>query len=90
MNVLFEKSFLKDIHRIRTPNAAARIRSIIDNLQSATSLSEVAGIKKLSGHGTAYSIRIGDFRIGLFFEKDVVILSRCLNRRDIYKLFPPG
>jgi mRNA-degrading endonuclease RelE of RelBE toxin-antitoxin system len=42
----------------------------------------------LVGFTTAYRIRIGDYRIGIFFKEDTVIFARILHRKDIYKLFP--
>jgi len=43
---------------------------------------------KLSGHPATYSIRIGDYRIGLYFEGEEVYIARFLKRSDIYKVFP--
>jgi mRNA interferase RelE/StbE len=42
----------------------------------------------LVGFSNAYRIRLGDFRVGLFLDNDVVTLARILHRKDIYKLFP--
>ena len=35
-----------------------------------------------------YRARIGDHRLGIALEGDVVVLVRFLHRRDIYRLFP--
>jgi mRNA interferase RelE/StbE len=35
-----------------------------------------------------YSIRIGDYRIGLALEKDTLVFVRCLHRKEIYRFFP--
>lgn len=46
-------------------------------------------LKKLSGgRGAYYRIRVGDYRLGLEVEGDVVVFVRCLHRRDMYRYFP--
>ncbi len=45
-------------------------------------------MEKLKGYETYYRIKIGDFRVGIEFVEDKVILSRFLHRKDIYKYFP--
>lgn len=89
MIVRFEESFLKDIRNIRSATLKSRIGKAIDLLQKAESLKPSQKVKKLKGHHNAYRMRIGEYRIGLFMEGSEVILSRCLHRKDIYKMFPP-
>lgn len=46
-------------------------------------------LKKLSeGSGEYYRLRVGDYRIGLEVEDEVVVFVRCLHRRDVYRYFP--
>ena len=35
-----------------------------------------------------YRIRIGDYRIGIKGEGDVIVLMRVMHRKDIYRVFP--
>ena len=35
-----------------------------------------------------YRIRLGDYRIGIEIQKDTIIFTRFLHRKDIYKFFP--
>lgn len=44
--------------------------------------------EKLSGSKDAYRIRLGNYRIGIYKEDNKVILSRVLNRKEIYRYFP--
>ncbi|WP_374754821.1 type II toxin-antitoxin system RelE family toxin [Dyadobacter psychrophilus] len=44
--------------------------------------------KKLKGFSNAYRIRIGDYRVGIFVENNIVELARIAHRKDIYKVFP--
>ena len=42
----------------------------------------------MSGHSDAYRIRIGDYRLGIYYYEDTVTITRFVKREDIYKLFP--
>ena len=48
----------------------------------------IVNLKKLKGFKTAYRIRIGDYRIGVFIDGDIVEFARVVHRKDIYRLFP--
>ncbi len=84
----FKQSFAKDLRRIGEQSALRRIRDAIEQVEQAASLAEVPQLKKLSGGGPYYRLRIGDYRVGLVVEGDVVTLVRVLHRRDIYRFFP--
>ncbi len=88
MKILYGKSFLKDIKKIRDQRVSDNLEKIIEEIKKPVDLSMIADIKKLKGHPSAFRIKIGDFRLGFFFENDHVILVRFLNRKDIYKFFP--
>jgi len=88
MKILFEKSFLKDIRKLRDNQAKEQIARIIDEIKEADSIDKLPNVKKMKGHPSAFRIRVGDYRLGLFIEDDQVIMSRFLHRKDIYKLFP--
>lgn len=49
-----------------------------------------ARIEKLSGAENAYKVRIGDYRVGIFLDRETQTLKvvRLLHRRDIYRYFP--
>lgn len=88
MKTLYEKSFLKDIEKVKDKKILDRLSETIDSIKSATALRDLKNIKKLSGHSDAFRIKMGDYRIGFFFENETVIFSRFLNRKDIYNYFP--
>jgi mRNA interferase RelE/StbE len=88
MKVLYEKSFLKDIEKLNNKKVLNRISETIDTVKLMPNLGALANIKKLKGHASAFRIRIGDYRLGFFYENDTVIFSRFLHRREIYGLFP--
>ncbi|HVF60227.1 MAG TPA: type II toxin-antitoxin system RelE/ParE family toxin [Thermoanaerobaculia bacterium] len=49
---------------------------------------DVPHLKKLSAGAGCYRIRLGDFRIGLVVEGNLVTFVRVLHRREIYRRFP--
>ena len=88
MQVLFTKTFLKEVEQNTNAKLAASVNNIIQNVKSAGSLLAITNMKKLAGHRNAYRIRVGDYRIGILIEDDTVIFSRFMHRKDIYKFFP--
>ena len=51
-------------------------------------MSDVVNCKKLQGGDACTRIRVGDFRMGLVVEDEIVKFTRFLSRGDIYKHFP--
>lgn len=88
MRTEFLRKFSKDIDKIDAQQIRAAILEAIQNVEQAENLTEIRNIKKLSGFADAYRIRIGDYRIGLFVDGDVVQFARVVHRKDIYKFFP--
>ena len=88
MKVEFLKQFSKDLDSLRAKSIKTHLLKTIEHLESCRSLEDIPNAKKLKGHRTAYRIRIGDYRLGLFYENSTILLARFLHRKDIYKLFP--
>lgn len=88
MNTLFLSQFEKDIEKIRMQSVKDDIANAIEQVEQADGQSAIVNLKKLKGFKTAYRIRIGDYRIGMFINGDTVEFARVVHRRDIYKLFP--
>jgi len=88
MKILFEKKFLKDIERITNKAIKRQIESVIAGIEKSTELNSLRNLKKLKGHPFAYRIRVGNYRIGFFYLNQTIILTRVLDRKDIYKYFP--
>lgn len=87
MKVEYRESFLKDLQRIKDRSLLQRIREAIAAVESAATVQSVPGIKKLKG-GSNYFLRVGDFRIGIVQQGEVLVFLRALNRREIYRYFP--
>jgi len=88
MKIIFLKSFLKDIHKIKEPKTARKIEQLIIDLKKGNDIEEVNNIRKLKGYSIAYRIKMGDDRMGIYKEPDRIALARFLKREDIYKVFP--
>jgi mRNA interferase RelE/StbE len=88
MKVIYEKAFWRDIKKLRDQNVLDNLALVLEKIKKATDLSVLGDIKKLKGHPSAFRIKVDDYRLGFFLENDQVILTRFLNRKDIYKFFP--
>ncbi len=89
MKLEFQRSFLKDVQKLRNPEIAKRVKRIIEALEDCDSLATLPNLKQLQGTAGYYRIRLGDYRIGLKAVGDTVQLVRCRHRREIYRGFPP-
>ncbi len=88
MKVEYLESFYEDLETIQLPSVKKSIRRTIENAMDAKIPSEIRHMKKLQGFTDAYRIRVGDYRIGLFINSDIIQLARIVHRKDIYRLFP--
>jgi mRNA interferase RelE/StbE len=82
------KSFQKDTHSIRDKAALARIAEALAEVAKAETLQAVSNVAAMSGHPGFYRLRVGDYRLGFEVRDGVVIMLRCLHRREIYRYFP--
>ncbi|MFN5347692.1 MAG: type II toxin-antitoxin system RelE family toxin [Bacteroidota bacterium] len=88
MTVEFLNSFSKDVDKILRKSDKLKLLKLIAQTEAAKELFDIPHIKKLVGHKNAYRVRLGDYRIGVFYELNKVVFARILHRKEIYKLFP--
>ena len=88
MNIEFEKAFVRDFRKLRSKELANALSEAIKQVSEASASNEIANLKKLSGYKSAFRIRIGDYRIGVIIENNVVTFVAFAHRKDIYKRFP--
>ena len=88
MQCRFREKFLKDLSKIKDQKLLKTIKECILIVEEAESLTHIKQIKKLTNYNTAFRIRIGDYRIGIFIESNSVEFTRILHRREIYRHFP--
>jgi mRNA-degrading endonuclease RelE of RelBE toxin-antitoxin system len=88
MKVEFLKKFSKDLDELKLKSVKQALMRLIEKIETADSLESIPNTKKLKGHKTAYRTRIGDYRLGFFFQNSTILLARFVHRKDIYKIFP--
>jgi len=88
MKVDFLKKFSKDLDDVKVKSVKRSLVQLIEFIESVESLDSIPNTKKLKGHKAAYSTRVGDYRLGFYYENSIITLARFLHRKDIYKIFP--
>lgn len=89
MKIRIEKSFDRDVEKIRDKNILRKLRDIISVIEKAHSIHEILHCKKIRGYNSFYRIKIGEYRLGLEeVTSQEVILIKFLHRKDIYRYFP--
>ena len=88
MKVEFLDKFSKDLDPIHTLSVRKAIERTIIEAEAAKDIHELRNIKKMKGHKIAYRIRIGDYRIGIYYEHGIIQFARVAHRKDIYRIFP--
>ena len=88
MNVEFLDSFYRDIEKHLQPQEKSRLLKIILSIEETETMKQFPNLKKLAGHKFAYRIRLGDYRLGIFIENNIVQFARFAHRKEIYQLFP--
>ncbi len=89
MKIIIEKSFVRDVDKIKDKKVLQSLIDCILQIESALTIGKLTHIKKIKGYSTFYRIKIGDYRLGveLVSGKEVILL-RLLHRKDIYRYFP--
>ena len=57
-------------------------------LENINSLDEILDIKAMKGYPNRYRICIGNYRLGIEVNGDLIELMRVLHRREFYRYFP--
>jgi len=65
MRTLYEKSFGRDLKKIKDKRLLKQVQEVIAQVEAATSLADLQNVKKLEGSTTYYRIRVGEYRIGI-------------------------
>jgi mRNA interferase RelE/StbE len=88
VQIKYEARFEKDLRKIQDSNLLKRIKEFINIIKKAESIFDVPQIKKLKGYNSFYRIKIGNYRIGFEVVSEILIFTRILHRKDIYRYFP--
>ena len=88
MEAIYERSFERDLRKIRKIRDAKlleRIMQSINAIKSAEGVSQLTGARKIQGT-EHYRIRVGDYRIVFGAEGTTANLMHVRHRRDVYRL----
>ena len=89
MNIEYLPTFIKDLKALRgTPVYKTIYQLAFEDIPNTDNSSGLSNLKKLKGSNTAYRVRVGNYRIGIFITNDKIQFSRVLHRREIYRYFP--
>jgi mRNA interferase RelE/StbE len=88
MKTEFLKQFYKDLDKITLQSTFNDITSSVKNVEEAVSWLDIRNLKKLTGYKNVFRIKVGDYRIGVFIENNIVEFARVVHRKDIYRVFP--
>ena len=89
MRFRIEKSFDRDVDRIKDKKLLRRLRTFILTIENVDTIGEILHIRKIEGYESYYRIKIGDYRLGMeSVSNREVALLRFLHRKDIYRYFP--
>ena len=87
MEIIITKTFEKQLKLVPKYIRESAI-AMLEALESATNVTEIKDLKKLSGYTNYYCIRIGNYRMGLQTINPTIIVVTILHRGTIYKNFP--
>lgn len=88
MEIKFERAFFKDLDTIKDKKTATAVKNIILKLENSNDIRTIPNLKKMKGHPTAYRIKTGDYRLGIFISENIIEVVRFLHRKEIYRFFP--
>lgn len=88
MQVEFRPLFVRDLRAFKDRKLRQRIEAVIIEVEAANSLAELRNIKVIQGSPNFYRLKVGDYRLGIYLQEDVVAFVRVLHRKEIYRYFP--
>ena len=88
MKVQYRQTFLKDLKQLKSSESYQRIYELaFTTLENINSLDEILDIKAMKGYPNRYRICIGNYRLGIEVNGDLIELMRVLHRREFYSYF---
>lgn len=92
MKTEYLPSFTKDLKKLKKTSTYSEIKNLVFNtIPDCQNITEIKSLKKIKGHKNAYRIRVGNYRIGVFIQKETVTVLRdsisCLRSSMAHALF---
>ncbi len=89
MKTEYLPSFIKDLKKLKKTSIYSEIKALaFITIPDYQNITEFKNLKKIKGYKNAYRIRVGDYRIGVFIQQEIVTFSRVLHPKDVYHYFP--
>ena len=74
MEIRFTVRFNRDLAQLRDRQLALQVNEVINDLKAASQLTEVAGVRHLTGVGSRYRIRVRNYRLVFLVEDNIAYL----------------
>lgn len=87
MEIKYSKKFLKELSSIEVQYRKKAENIVFNDIYEFNPF-DLGIIEKLTGYKNKYKIRIGQYRIGITIDDDILYLERIIHRSKIYKVFP--
>ncbi len=89
MEVIYLKSFEKDLKKIKDKKIKKDLKQLIFKIKNAKKIEELSQVKKIQGYSISYRIKLKNYRLGIYkVNSNSIELVRFIKREDIYKAFP--
>jgi len=88
MKIIYQKSFLKNLKKIKDKNLKKQIEKLLLTIKNIDNINEIKDLKKLKHAKNSYRIRLNNYRLTFKYFDNTVYFYYCLPRKDIYKFFP--
>ena len=88
MKVEYSPSFEKDIVKCKNKKILLKLKETLIVVENAETMRDVSNIKKVIGGENAYRVKISEYRAAFYYINNIVLFTRFLHRKDIYKYFP--
>ena len=82
------KDFRKSLNKLPAP-IQLQVIAMLQNIEQATTFSDIAHLKSLKGHPRYYRIRVNSYRVGLYWDNEKFLIESIDTRGDFYKTYPP-
>ena len=89
MEIELQRGFAKDIRRI-PKQVQKQVASVIQLIIAANTLDDIPHLKQLSGYPNYFRIKMGQYRMGFFWDGEKLLIESFGVRGDFYKKYPPN
>lgn len=89
MKYQIAKRFKKDLDKISDRKILAKVRKCIESIATSQTISEISDLEPLKGFSGYYRIKFDySYRIGIFWDGEVIEILKIESREGFYKNFP--